>query len=892
MHPSDPDARTAAGSAGLLAAKLSTPQLPPDLVVRPRLQDRLTEGAAARATLVSAGPGWGKTMLVAGWAASLPPSLPVAWLTLDSHDNDPVLFWSYFLAAVRGTGEVEGGALGTVSAHPPMGAGVLRQISLGLAELRRPVVLVLDDFGEITNPEVLDGMADLLRHPSPLRVVLVSRTDPPLHLHRLRVDGELAEVRVADLAFSEPEADELLRRSGANLSAQLNRAVLDRTEGWAAGLRLAAMYAAGPGQGERIEEFAGHEGTVAEYLLEEVLADVGPEQRRFLLRTSVADRLCADLADALCEEPGGQRRLEDLARANAFVVELGPGHVWYRYHTLMADLLRYQLLLDEPEVVPELHRRAAEWFAAHGEPLHAVQHAVRGQHWQLVGELIVRGAGMRVVSSERQAFDALLEQIPTDVLSSTAELQVCAALRRFLGRDYDGLRTVVGRARAMLADLAVPDRDRIDSALRVMDSIIARVEGDIPGLVAASEDVLSRISAPGTATRAGAAPYEAPMLSSLGAGLLWSAREVEAEPRLRAALGAATEAGASLTLINTHGCLGLLELTRGNLSNAGTVATAALEMSQRHGCTELAQSILIFLVLAELQLERGDLRGAQTLLDTGLAAHRNDPEWAPGVALAALRVRLQVASGEHDEARAAVDRLRSDLRGRTLPALLTYRLAAAEAEVELAAGRPAAALDLLAPLLDGGSVAVEVLRVHAARAHLALQQHAEAEALASSVAETTHATPSAVGAWLVVAQSADQQRDDHRALAALGRALEIAQPDDVRSPFLTPPQPRVESMLRHRQRLSPGSDLATALLRDLDGAPRGTAVRPALVEPLTDRERVVLSHLATLQTNREIADDLFISVNTVKAHARAVYRKLEVSNRREAVRRARELDII
>ena len=877
---------------GLLSAKLSAPRLPSGIVLRHRLHERLTEGLAGRATLVSAGPGWGKTMLVADWAASRPESLPVAWLSLDSHDNDPFLFWSYLLAAIRGTGEVEGGALSTLAVHPPLSASFLRKITVGLAELSRPLVLVLDEFGEITNPEVLAGVADLLRHPLPVRLVLVTRSDPHLHLHRLRVDGELSEVRAADLAFTGVEADELLRQSGVTLSAGQSRSLVDRTEGWAAGLRLAAMFASGPDQVERIEEFAGDNGTVAEYLLEEVLSAVEPDQRRFLLRTSVADRLCAELADVLCEEPGGQRRLEDLARANAFVVALGPGHVWFRYHSLMADLLRYRLLLEDPEMVPVLHRRAAEWFAAKGEALAAVQHAIRGQDWQLAGDLVFKGAAIRVVSAERQALDALLAKIPVGVLSTSVELLLCAALRRFIARDYDGFAIQVGQARAMLRAHGAENRGPVEAFLRVADVILARVKGDIPALITGSREVLRWISEPDQAGAPAAALYEAPMLSQLGMGLLWSARDAEAESALQAAVGASTKAAAELTRINTQGYLGLLELTRGHLRAATTFANDGLERAERQGCSELAQARVIYPVLAEVRLVRNDPAEAQRLLTAGFAAQSDDPDPPPGVALQALQVRLWAATGNVQRARAAMTRLRSSLQDTALPALLNYRLAAAEAELELAAGRPGSTLDCVAKLLDDESVAVDELRVYAARASLALQRFAEADAIARSVVDTTDNPVSAVGAWLVGALAADQQRNDHRALAALNSALAIAQPEDIRRPFLVPPHPRLEPMLGHAIGLTPNESFASLILADLNASAPVKAVPAPVSEPLTDRERMVLSHLATLQTNNEIAVDLFISVNTVKSHARAVYRKLGVANRRQAIRRARELDII
>ncbi len=877
--------------ADLLATKLAIPQPPPGLVTRSRLVQRLDEGASDRVTLVSAGPGWGKTMLAASWANTLPSSQPLAWLSLDSYDNDPVLFWAYLLSAIRAAGEVVGGSLSNLAINPPIGQEVLRRIIVGLGKIERPLVLVLDDFGEIHNPDILEGVAGLLRHPMPLRLVLLTRTDPRLPLYRLRVEGKLSEIRVADLAFTEDEASALLHRSGVTLTTHLTRRVMERTEGWAVGLRLAALFAAQPGQADRIEEFTGDEGAVAEYLLEEVLAEVSPEQRSFLLRTAVADRLCAELADELCDSNGGQRQLEELAQANAFVVALGPGHRWFRYHPLMAELLRYRLLLDEPALVPELHRRAAHWFAARSEALEAVRHAVRAQDWQLVGELIVTLAAVRAVSGERQAFDALLADIPVHEFQTSPELRLCAALRCFIARDYIGFASQVDQARAMAAERPTTTLGATQVFLRVADLVLARLSGDISGLIEASKELLGwGLVGDGFGHRA-AAQYQSVAVSNLGVGLVWSARDKEADPHLHAALSSATESGTDLTLVNSYAYLGLLELTRGQVGAAHTYASHGLELAERSGGIELAQSIMIFAVLAAVELEHHDVAAAQTHLDAALAALHNDPEPTSGVAVQALQARLFLDSGRITAARAAMTRLRAGSLDIQPPELLAAWLATTDAEIDLATGQPESAWDRLSSFLDGQTVATDGLRTCAARASLALRQFAAAAELARSVADTSTNPVVGVSAWLVVAAAADQQRDDHRALAALDRALELAEPDNIRRPFVVLAHPRLGSILRHRLRLGTGGPFATGVAADLDsGGP--AAALPPVSEPLTDRERVVLSHLATLQTNGEIAVELCISVNTVKAHARTAYRKLNASNRREAVKRARDLGII
>jgi LuxR family transcriptional regulator, maltose regulon positive regulatory protein len=876
---------------GLLVAKLSPPELPIDVVVRERLEDRLWAGSDRRATLVSAGPGWGKTMLVSSWASTLPHSRPLAWLSLDSYDNDPVVFWSYVLAAVRGSGEVQGGILDSLTVRPPVGPAVLRRIVLGLAELTRPLVLVLDDFGEIENPDVLEGVAELLRHPLPLRLVVTTRADPQLHLHRLRLQGELSEIRSQDLAFTPAEATALMRRSGVDLPTHLGRSLFARTEGWAAGIRLTAMFASRSGQTAPVEEFVSGDGTVADYLLEEVLDTVSPDQRLFLLRTSISNRLCANLADLLSDGSDGQRRLDELARSNAFVVALGPERVWFRYHALMAELLRYRLLIEDPGLVPVLHRRAAQWFASQGEALEAVRHAVQAQDWRLVGDLMVQGAGLRAVSVERQAFDSLLSEIPVPELATSAELRLCAALRRYIAHDYDGFALQVSLARRILGDRESQDGSPVEAFLDVAEMILARVRGDVPALIAASRALLDRMADLGRTGLPLAAQYESPALSNHGLALLWTARDVEAEPYLRAAVSAAAAAAADLTWINAQGYLGLLELTRGRLRAAESHARDGLELAERQGSSESAQVIVNYLVLAEVRLQQNALAESQRMLDAALIAQKNDPDLSPDPALRALGARLLIASGDVRGARAAMDALNS-YRDRTqLPKLLNYRVTAVDAELELAVGRPTAALAAVAPFLDDSGVAVDELRVAAARARLALRQFAEAQAAVSSVIETADNPVAAVGAWLVTALAADGLRQDHRALAALERALVIAEPDDIRRPFVAYHNQRLEAMLKHAASVTTIDSFASGILGGLLSAASSPTPTP-MRETLTDRERIVLSHLATIHTNQEIADQLFVSVNTVKAHARAVYRKLEVAGRRQAVERARELGML
>jgi len=890
--PHGSGAALAVQAGDVVQPKLAFPHFPPGLVVRRRLLDLLSAGVEQRVTLISAGAGWGKSMLAAQWAAMGTAPYPVAWLSLDSYDNDPVVFWSGLLAATRGAGVALDGRLGGLALRHPFGPTQLQRTLSGLAELSQPLVLVLDDLHEVRNPDVLDGIAAMLRHPSPLRLILLSRSDPRLPLHRLAVEGQLREIRAAQLAFTAAEAAQLLAGAGVELPADLQRTVVERTEGWATGLRLAAMFATGTGHAERLAEFTGDDRTVTAYLAGEVLATLPAERRRFLLRTSVVDRLCGDLADTLSGGRGGQRELEALEQANAFVVSLGPGHVWFRYHPLLADMLRHQLLLDEPELIPVLHSRAARWFAARGDALEAVRHAVRARDWDLVGEMVTTVAAMRAVTAERHAFAALLAEIPVTALSSTAELRACSVVKRFIARDYAGMAQDVAQARVMLGEREPAARQPTELLIELGDMALARVQGDMPAVIATARGLLDRLPRTGAGVLPAAAQYEAPALSNLGLALLWSARAGEAEPCLLAAESASRDAGVELPLLNTLGYRGLLAVERGDLRTAQSVAGEALELAELRGWTELAQAIAVHLALALRHLERNELEDARRRLDAGLAAQRNDPETGLFFALKAAEARLLLVSGQLDRARAALAEQPATGRGHGPPVLVRSWQAIAEAEIDLARGRPGAARDRLQPLVDQAGSGAERVSAGMARVQLALGDARRAEAILAGLRHSDDPVVAAE-AWLTSALLANRSRADHLARTSLDRAVALAEPTGIRRPFVVQREPRLDAMLRRRLQLgeSDGRFVAT-LLGEIPGPDRRPEPPTPPGGPLTDRERIVLAHLASLRTQTEIAAQLHISVNTVKAHVRSVHRKLGVTRRRDAVDRARDLGLL
>ena len=468
------DAVTGRRPGGLLGTKIAPPAVPGGFLRRQRLQHRLDDAVTGPVTVVTGPPGAGKTLAVASWAWTViaargAGSRPVAWLALDPDDNDPALFWGGVTAALRASGAVPDGS---PSSGPAVEQGVtehgLRLLRWALNDLTPGSVLVVDDFQVINDREVLASVAALLRHESPLRLVLISRADPVLPLHRLRVSGGLHEIRGADLAFDRREAEEFLRLNGHALPEPDVALLVQRTEGWAAGLRLAAMFLSrDPGPG-RADQFAGNDRVVVEYLHGEVIGSQPARAREFLLRTCIPDRICGPLADALVGGGGGQQRLEELERTNTFITAVGSHRSWFRYHPLLRETLLHELRVQEPVLHTELHRRAARWFAAHDAPVQALRHAADAQDWVLLGELFVTTAAPRILSADRQAVNKTLTRIPDTALTGTAALMACAAARLDYADRSAEIPAVITRARRMLDTDHTPYRTATTAVIEAM----------------------------------------------------------------------------------------------------------------------------------------------------------------------------------------------------------------------------------------------------------------------------------------------------------------------------------------------------------------------------------------------------------------------------------------
>lgn len=861
----------------LIEAKTARPQLTRSPVDRPRLCEMLDTAMGSPVILVCAGAGWGKTLLVSAWAQGR--DHPVAWLSLDRHDNDPQLFWAYVVAALRVAGAVpEGNPLADLSSVPADQAERVRRLADGLGRLPHPTVLVIDDFHEITDEQVIGEMNDLLRHPlAGFRLLLISRAEPALPLHRLRAAGQVTEIRAKDLAFTEGEAATLLGGHGHTPTAPDLAVLVQRTEGWAAGLSLSAGYLAGRGDSGDLAEFTGHTRGVIEYLIGEVLSGRSRRQRRFLLQTSICERLCADLANAITAQHDGQRTLEQLESSNDFVVRLGEKPLWFRYHHLLREALGHNLLRETPTLVYELHRRAARWYASNNSVMEALNHAIAAQDWAYVGRLVTGEAAPLILSAHRHSLARVLQQVPAEKLNSSPELVVCAAVLLFHSGDYDAIPARVEHARRMLRRRPDHTRRPVEIMLLTLQLAADRVVGDMPAVHAGSTDLLAMLSAQARAEGAAVVQHRAIALNNRGLAQLWLGRPEAAARDLWAAASAARTAGLDLAEINAVGHLALLQVMCGSVHEAAGLAAGARDLIERGGWRNTIQSVATHLAQALIHLERRDLVAAEQAATAGMRAHDSDPEAAQRIVVHGVRARLALAHGDLATARHHLHSAREDRNARMRVPGLDRWLSLADDEVELAAGHP----EKIAQR-PGGETDDLRHQVVRARAALGVRNPRLAEQLLSVTRPAVPAhTVAAVEAGIISALIADGRGHAGQAAALLSDAVVLAEREGIRRPFHTHAGGRLEELL-HRLQLS-NTGATTAFIDEIRAAHRAGSA-----EGLSERETEVLRLLPTNLTAGQIATELGISINTVRAHQRAIYRKSGAARRSDTVVWARE----
>src|SRR5499427_7458135 len=866
------------------------------VVARPRLSGRLA--AQARVSVVSAPPGSGKTVLLRSWISGAGVAGRAAWVPAGRGERDPQRFWLSVLAALRAT--AAGSALvREVTAAPDLDGWVITERLLAdLALLDEALWLVVDDVHELGADALRQLELLILRAPAGLRFVLAARHDVRLGLHRLRLEGELAEIREPDLRFTVAEARELLAAAGVDLPEVAP--LVERTEGWAAGLRLAALSLAGhPDPGRLAAEFSGTERTVAEYLLAEVL-DRQPEPvRRLLLHTSILERVNGELAGLLTGDSGGERVLQDLEAANAFVVALDAGRSWFRYHHLLADLLQLELRRTEPDQVAGLHRAAAGWLAGHGFAVEAIRHAQAAQDWGLASRVLADNWPGLYLDGQAAVIHELVAGFPAEQLVADAELAAVAA----------GDELALGSLEAAERHLALAERASVPDGragqaqllLGIVRLLLARQRGNGPAVAEEARRLQALAEAPEAAQAALGEELRALALISLGSTEFWAARFEEAGRYLEQGVALARRIGRPYLEFTGLAYAALIEFY-GSAALAVKHGRQAAELAERHGWTDEPAAGLASLTVGAVLVWQARLEEAEPWIQRAERTVRAEAEPAVGLAIHHVRGWFELSRGRDADALAAfqaADRLSVRLAEPNLM-VLPNRALLVQALVRL--GETQRAEQALAALADQDRDS-GVMRISLATLRLAQDNTREALAALGPVLDGSAPVPfldgSAPVPWparlaqpfLLEAIARDALGDSRAAASAVERALDLAEPDGALWWFVLHPAPDLlERQARHG---TAHAALIADILSLLAGRrPSPPPAGPPPLELLSKSELRVLRYLPTNLSGPEIAGELCVSHNTVRTHITHLYGKLGTHTRAEAVARARALGLL
>jgi LuxR family maltose regulon positive regulatory protein len=896
----------------LLATKLYIPKWRPGLVSRPRLVERLWQGAERKLTLVTAPAGFGKSTLLAEWLATSPAGeRATAWVSLDAGDNDPAIFWTYVAAALQTIqAGIGGNALALLSSpQPPPIESILTSLINELATVERDVTLILDDLHVIDAQSIHGGLDFLLDYlPPNVHLVIASRADPPLPLARMRARGELTELRAAELRFTPDEAAAFLNDvMGLAIPADDVAALETRTEGWIAGLQLAALSMQGRADVSGfIAAFAGDDRYIVDYLAEEVLQRQPAGVREFLLATSILDRLSGGLCDAVTGRQDGRAMLEQLERGNLFVVPLDDRRHWYRYHHLFADVLRAHLGEELPGELPALHERACRWYEQNGFTADAIRHALAARDFERAANMVELAAPALRRSRQETTLLGWLRMLPEAVVRVRPVLSMVYAGILLTTGEVEGVEARLQDAERWLdarsVGLVIADEEesrRLPASIAVHRAGFSLVRGEVASAMHQARRVLEIAAEDDHLYRGAAAAI-------LGLGS-WTSGDLEgAYQSYAAGMESLRQAGNITDTIGGAIALADIRITQGRLREAVRIYQGTVQRAADHGAPAMRGTADMHVGMSTIAREWNDLEAAMqhltrsTELGEAAAFPQNPYRWCVAMA------RIREAGGDLDGALALLDeaerRYVSDFYPYVRP------IAALRARVWIAQGRVDDALGWARELGVSTSDELSYLREfeHLTLARALIARYVEDRAGDSirevlslldrlvAAAEDGKRAGSLIEALLVLALAQAAKGDLPAALMPLERALTLAEPEGYVRVFVGEGE-TMRNLLRQAATQGIAPDYARRLLAAFGDPVRGASTSghtPGLAEPLTAREIEVLRLIAAGLRNEEIAGRLFISLATVKRHIANAYGKLAVSNRVEAVSRARELGLL
>jgi LuxR family transcriptional regulator, maltose regulon positive regulatory protein len=911
----------------LLRAKFYIPPPRPHQVRREHLIDRLQNNAARRLTLFSAPAGFGKSTLVSEWLTHLDHA--AAWLSLDEDDNEPTRFLTYLIAALQTRQEnIGASALGLLAApEAPPHKAILTLLLNDLDKLITPLALILDDYHVITAPPVHEVVTFFIDHlPSNLRLVITSRIDPPLPLIRWRVRNQLAEVRADDLRFTQEEVATFLNEvMGLTLTADEIMALETRTEGWIAGLQLAAISMQGHADVTGfIQAFSGSHRHVLSYLVEEVLNRCPQGTLDFLLHTAILDQMNAALCDAVTGRRDSQGVLQTLEHANLFVIPLDDAHQWYRYHHLFAEVLRVRLQQAQPEIIPQLHQRASDWYAATGQIEQAVGHALAVPDVEQAATLVERVALATLLQqSEVLLVRRLVERLPVTAIYGRPHLILAYGMTLALSGQYDAVATLLLKAAPALNSLDLPGD--VAGGLAMLHSTIARFRGDMEQSLTLSQQALRQLPVDALILRSAAA-------LNIGSAYFRRGERVAAGQALADAITFGSDGGAEYIVQVAFEELATDQARQGLLAQAQETCERALARAMRWGSQRMPSAGMAYVSIGEVYYEWNKLEQASEALTRGIQLLLGTTEMTMFVRGYSALARRQWAGREPQNALATLQQGDEWLaRIQTSATGAPAWLAAQRARLHLWQNNLTTALRWERDTHPVGESPLSYLQ-QLTRVRVRIAQHAH-DPQASFLQEATYIlapllnTAEARG-WgshiieILLLQALIEQAQGNRAAAqiALTRALILAEPGGFIRIFVDEGEPMQLLISRFRlsnargvpidnlSRLSVYADKLLAALsseRKLGNQNVGGAESPIesprrspdpkiqeLVEPLSSRELEVLQLVASGLSNNQIAAKLIVTTSTIKTHINHIYGKLDVQSRTQVIARARGLGLL